>query len=342
MPEATPVGQPIALLGTGLLGAAIATRLLQQGETLGVWNRTPGRCAPLLELGARGASEAAAAVAPAQWVITVLSDGPSTEAVLQGLGPALAGKGVIQIGTIGPDESQALAAAVQGWGGRYLEAPVLGSRPEALAGQLQLMAGGSSELVAEAMPLLRHLATAPVHVGPVGSAMATKLALNQLIASLTHSFSLSLHLVQRSGVPVETFMALLRGSGPPPALSGFYPYTADNAPSQAAALAPEKVGSYSQLMAASQPLVAAEILDAYWFDGHRRLLDVGGGEGRFLCSVAERAPHLQLTLFDLPAVAERATQRFAAAGIAGRAVWQGRHPQVRGIFVSWQQAFHTM
>jgi 3-hydroxyisobutyrate dehydrogenase len=145
-------------------------------------------------------------------VITVLSDGPSTAAVLQGLGPALVGKGVIQIGTIGPDESQALAAAVQGWGGRYLEAPVLGSRPEALAGQLQLMAGGSSELVAEALPLLRHLAAAPVHVGPVGSAMATKLALNQLIASLTHSFSLSLHLVQRSGVPVETFMALLRGS----------------------------------------------------------------------------------------------------------------------------------
>jgi len=114
-------------------------------------------------------------------------------------------------------------------------------------------------------------------------------------------------------------VALLRGSGPPPALSGFYPYTADDAPSHAAALAPEKVGSYSQLMAASQPLVAAEILDAYPFDAHQRLLDVGGGEGRFLCSVAERAPHLQLTLFDLPAVAERARQRFTAAGIAGRA-----------------------
>lgn len=114
-------------------------------------------------------------------------------------------------------------------------------------------------------------------------------------------------------------VALLRGSGPPPALSGFYPYTADDAPSQASALAPEKVGSYSQLMAASQPLVAAEILDAYSLDGHRRLLDVGGGEGRFLCSVAERAPHLQLTLFDLPAVAERARSRFAAAGIKDRA-----------------------
>lgn len=114
-------------------------------------------------------------------------------------------------------------------------------------------------------------------------------------------------------------VALLRGSGPPPALSGFYPYTADDAATRAAELAPERVGSYSQLMAASQPLVAAEILDAYRLDGHHRLLDVGGGEGRFLCSVAERAPHLQLILFDLPAVAARARARFDGAGIAGRA-----------------------
>jgi demethylspheroidene O-methyltransferase len=114
-------------------------------------------------------------------------------------------------------------------------------------------------------------------------------------------------------------VALLRGQGPAPALSGFYPYTADDAPAHAGALAPDHVGNYSQLMAASQPLVAAEILDAYSFDRHHRLLDVGGGEGRFLCSVGARAPHLQLTLFDLPAVAERAKSRFATAGLAQRA-----------------------
>lgn len=114
-------------------------------------------------------------------------------------------------------------------------------------------------------------------------------------------------------------VALLRGQGPAPALSGFYPYTADNAPSHAGELAPDHVGNYSQLMAASQPLVAAEILDAYSFDRHHRLLDVGGGEGRFLCSVGARAPHLQLSLFDLPAVAERAKSRFATAGLAQRA-----------------------
>jgi demethylspheroidene O-methyltransferase len=81
----------------------------------------------------------------------------------------------------------------------------------------------------------------------------------------------------------------------------------------------ERVATYSALMAASQPLVADEILDAYALGGHRCLLDVGGGDGRFLASVAQRAPNLRLMLFDLPAVAERAAARFAAAGIASRA-----------------------
>ena len=132
-----------------------------------------------------------------------------------------------------------------------------------------------------------------------------------LLAMITHHATLYTDLTD----PV----ALLRGSGPPPALSGYYPYTAENATTHAAELSPEKVASYSQLMAASQPLVATEILDAFPLTRFKSLLDVGGGEGRFLTSVAARAPHLKLTLFDLPAVAERARGRFATAGIADRA-----------------------
>lgn len=114
-------------------------------------------------------------------------------------------------------------------------------------------------------------------------------------------------------------LALLRGQGPAPSLSAYYPYTADEASTRAAEIAPEKVASYSRLMSASQPLVAAEILDAFSFDRYRHLLDVGGGEGRFLVSVAERAPQLKMTLFDLPPVAANARQRFQSAGIAHRA-----------------------
>jgi 3-hydroxyisobutyrate dehydrogenase len=203
----------IALLGTGLLGSAIGLRLLRRDQSLVVWNRHADRCAPLLEQGARQARSPAAAAAEAEWIITVLSDGPTTSSVLiDQVGAALRERGILQIGTISPDESRALAAAVADRGGRYLEAPVLGSRPEALEGRLQLMTGGPKALMEEAWPLLQLLSETPVHLGEVGAAMGAKLALNQLIASLTHAFSLSLHLVQQSGVEVATFMDLLRES----------------------------------------------------------------------------------------------------------------------------------
>ena len=74
------------------------------------------------------------------------------------------------------------------------------------------MVGGSAAALERARPVLAHLGGEPHHLGPVGAALTTKLALNQLIASLTHRFSLSLHLVQRAGVDVEKFMAILRAS----------------------------------------------------------------------------------------------------------------------------------
>lgn len=203
----------IAVLGTGLLGAAIAERLLHQGHRLTVWNRNPARCQPLLAAGAQLAPNPAGAVREAELVITVLADAAASSAVLlQQAGAALAGKLVLQVATIGPQHSQELAQRLGDLGCAYLETPVLGSRPEALAGRLQVMVGGSAADLERALPLLRALDPEPKHLGPVGAAAHTKLALNQLIASLTHSFSLSLHLVQQAGVEVEAFMAILRGS----------------------------------------------------------------------------------------------------------------------------------
>jgi 3-hydroxyisobutyrate dehydrogenase len=146
-------------------------------------------------------------------VITVLNDGPTTSCVLlEQAGLALAGKLVLQVATIAPGESEALAIGLAELGAELLEMPVLGSKPEALSGCLQLMVGGSAAALERARPVLAHLGQEPHHLGPVGAALTTKLALNQLIASLTHSFSLSLHLVQRAGVDVEKFMAILRAS----------------------------------------------------------------------------------------------------------------------------------
>jgi demethylspheroidene O-methyltransferase len=83
------------------------------------------------------------------------------------------------------------------------------------------------------------------------------------------------------------------------------------------------VAEYSELMAASQPLVAEQVLAAYDFSKHRCLLDVGGGQGAFLSAVARAHSDLRLMLFDLPAVAQRARQRFDAQGLSGRVTCHG-------------------
>ena len=203
----------ISLLGCGLLGTAIGERLLARGFRLHVWNRRPEHTQTLVAAGAQLASSPAEAVAAGDLVITVLTNGPITaEVLLNQAGTALPGRLVLQVATIAPAESRDLAIALQQRGAHFLETPVLGSRPEAMAGCLQVMVGGERADLERAQPVLTALGGEPHHLGPVGSALHTKLALNQLIASLTHSFSLALHVVQQAGVEVEAFMAILRDS----------------------------------------------------------------------------------------------------------------------------------
>jgi len=111
-------------------------------------------------------------------------------------------------------------------------------------------------------------------------------------------------------------VALLRGDRDRTELGRYWAYAGNP---DAAALGPEQVAEYSRLMADSQPLVTREILAAWPLHRHRRLLDVGGGDGSFVCAVAAAVPSIALQLFDLPAVADRATGRFAASGLAHRA-----------------------
>jgi 3-hydroxyisobutyrate dehydrogenase len=116
------------------------------------------------------------------------------------------------MGTIAPQQSQEIAKSIQDLGGDYVEAPVLGSIPEAKAGTLLIFVGASQALFDRTLPLLQNLGSSPRYMGEVGTASATKLALNQLIGSLTSAFSISLALVQSSHVNLESFMEILRQS----------------------------------------------------------------------------------------------------------------------------------
>lgn len=103
-------------------------------------------------------------------------------------------------------------------------------------------------------------------------------------------------------------------------LGGFWPYATGPDPKE---LTTEAVGPYTALMAASQPMVAAEVIASYPVGRHRCIMDVGGGNGTFLAAVAAHSPDLRLMLFDLPAVVERARTRFAELGLLERTIFHG-------------------
>ncbi len=115
-------------------------------------------------------------------------------------------------------------------------------------------------------------------------------------------------------------VALLRRDQPAAGLAGYWPYAGG---ADRNALSPDQVAGYSALMAASNAMVADQVLAVYDMRRHRRLLDVGGGEAAFLCAAAAAAPGLALALFDLPAVAGRAEQRLTEAGLMQRASVHG-------------------
>ncbi len=203
----------IGFIGTGLLGLPMAQRLLANQVDLVVYNRTARKLEPLRQAGATVATSVNELLQQVDVVITMLTDAQAIRELLltQEARPHLAGHMVIQMGTIAPSESRIFQQELAAIAATYFEAPVLGSIPEATAGQLQVMVGGSTEQFEQWQPLFQQLGT-PIFIGAVGSASALKLALNQLISSLTTSFALSLGFVQQQGVEVETFMQILRRS----------------------------------------------------------------------------------------------------------------------------------
>jgi demethylspheroidene O-methyltransferase len=110
-------------------------------------------------------------------------------------------------------------------------------------------------------------------------------------------------------------VALLRGTAPDTQLAAYWPYASSADPRE---LPSEQIAAYTRLMAASQSLIADEVLDAFPLRDVQSLLDVGGGDGTFLTAVAARYPTLSLALFDLPAVADLARMRLAAQGLESR------------------------
>jgi len=203
----------IAIIGIGLMGQALGERLLEQQQSLTVYNRSHDKTHELQQRGASVASSAQQAVANSDFCLLFLSDATAINTVLDDIDPQVFnGKIIIQMGTIAPSESRTLAEHISQSGGQYLECPVLGSLPEARSGSLILMAAGERSVFDAALPLLKLIGNSPEHFGDTGQGSTVKLAMNQLIAGLTSSFALSLALVEKEGANVDQFMSVVRDS----------------------------------------------------------------------------------------------------------------------------------
>jgi 3-hydroxyisobutyrate dehydrogenase-like beta-hydroxyacid dehydrogenase len=203
---------PIAVLGLGRMGAALAGRLLDTGHAVRVWNRTPDRARPLAERGAEVADTPAGAVTPGGVAITMVSDDAALDEVTlgsRGLADAL-GPGVhLSMSTVAPETARRLAAEHARRGGAYVSAPVFG-RPEVAAqGKVWACVSGDPAARGRAAPPLEAVTRGrSEHGDDPGAACAVKLAGNLLILAANAALVDALSLGAAQGVDPAALAAL--------------------------------------------------------------------------------------------------------------------------------------
>ncbi|MGE0255350.1 MAG: NAD(P)-dependent oxidoreductase [Alphaproteobacteria bacterium] len=216
----------VGLCGTGKMGAAMAERLLDGGETLTVWNRTRGRTAPLAARGAAVADSPAAVARACDTIITMLIDDDALAAVYEGADGLLAappaGRLLVDMSTVRGATTERLAAKVRAAGGAFVACPVGGTVPPARNGQLIGMAGGEAADVARARPLLEKLCRRVDHVGPVAAAAAMKLALNLPMMVWFEAVGEALAIAEHAGIDRAQAVDLLGDSSGASKVAGLF------------------------------------------------------------------------------------------------------------------------
>jgi 3-hydroxyisobutyrate dehydrogenase-like beta-hydroxyacid dehydrogenase len=204
----------IGFCGTGFMGAPMAVRLVEAGHDVTVWNRTAEKAQPVVDRGATRASTPAEAATGADVVITMLADEPALEAVVtrqDGLGGALSdSQTLVEMSTVGPAGAQ----RVREWvpeGVEVVDAPVLGSVPQATDSTLKVFVGATKETFDRLRPLLETFGS-PMLIGPFGAGAAMKLVVNATLPSLMATLGESLALADAVGLGQDTVLDVLADS----------------------------------------------------------------------------------------------------------------------------------
>jgi len=203
----------ITLIGTGLMGTPMSRNLMSAGFDLTVWNRSAHRAAPLVEAGAKTAATAAEAITGADVLITMLSDGYATEALLADADfHAALTKGMIWIdmSSAKPEHARAQSAQLAEIGVAHLDAPVSGGTKGAEAASLAIMVGGEASVFDAALPVLEAMGRA-VHVGPSGAGQLCKLANQTIVAVTISAVAEATLLAEKGGADPAALRAALKG-----------------------------------------------------------------------------------------------------------------------------------
>ena len=214
----------VALLGLGTMGSGMAANLLKAGFSLAVYNRSASKAQLFVEQGARIAASPADAAKGAAVIVSMMADDPASREAWLGKEGALAaaepGTVLVEASTLSPAWIAELAEKAATRGLTLLDAPVTGSRAQALAGQLTFLVGGPEEALAKATPVLQAMSKEIIHLGPTGSGAKMKLVNNFLCGVQVASLAEGLVWLERSGLDVEKALGILKGGAPGSPLLG--------------------------------------------------------------------------------------------------------------------------
>jgi 3-hydroxyisobutyrate dehydrogenase len=199
----------VAFLGTGAMGAPMASNIARAGMTVRAWNRTRDRAEPLEPEGIEIADTAAEAAADTDVVVTMLADGPATAEAIDG---ALAPDRLwLQMATVGVEWTERLAQAARQAGAVFVDAPVLGSIRPAASGDLTVLGSGPEEARGAATPVFDAVGSRTLWLGAAGAGSRMKLVFNLWVLQTTAATGETLALAESLGVGGERFLQMIEG-----------------------------------------------------------------------------------------------------------------------------------
>ena len=206
----------LGFIGLGVMGSQMVARLLSKGHTVTGYNRTRAKAQWLVEKGMHWADSPRAVAAASDFTFAMVTNSAAIQAVTEGpdglLAGLTAGKIFIDMSTVSPTISRALAAKVRTLGADMVDSPVSGSVITLQEGKLSVMVGGRRETFDKIKPLLLDIGPKVTHVGDNGLALSMKIAINLSLAVQMLAFSEGVLLAEKSGIAREVAVDVLVNS----------------------------------------------------------------------------------------------------------------------------------